>query len=147
MSPRFCAKSTSKKKYEDRLQIQPSRHKWPVIYFTLCGSLALIVMQGILWSRQPDFGVNPCSNVDASILVTGTRAGALIFLRYLIHTGLVSSERLERFDTFTSTPRVLGAVSVAEIWVTHLAISPWTITESGKSCKSFILAQPSLDVA
>ncbi|KAJ7574378.1 transcription factor IIIC subunit delta N-term-domain-containing protein [Mycena floridula] len=74
----------------------------------------------VAWTKQPEFGITPASRVDASILVIGTRAGSVLFLRY---------------EPISSTVHLLHRIKVADNWVTNLALSSWTPIKSGKCCE------------
>ncbi|KAJ6616962.1 transcription factor IIIC subunit delta N-term-domain-containing protein [Mycena sp. CBHHK59/15] len=81
-------------------------------------------MTCILWSGQADFAtVGPVPCVDSSLLVTGTRAGTLMFFRFR-----------------SSTLEHVATLEVSEKWITHLALSPWTVVEQGKcdACEIFL---------
>ncbi|KAJ3511250.1 hypothetical protein NLJ89_g4210 [Agrocybe chaxingu] len=69
----------------------------------------------IEWTSQVDFGITPTPCLDASLLILGSRAGYLTFLRY--RKG--------------EEPEYVGTLSVAEVWITHVALAGWNIVEPG----------------
>ncbi|KAJ7233033.1 transcription factor IIIC subunit delta N-term-domain-containing protein [Mycena rebaudengoi] len=69
----------------------------------------------ICWSSQADFDADPSPLLDASLFVTGTRAGTLMFFRFKNLT-------LEH----------LATLEVSENWITHLVFSAWKVIELGK---------------
>ncbi|KAJ7444557.1 putative zinc-finger of transcription factor IIIC complex-domain-containing protein [Mycena galericulata] len=74
----------------------------------------------IKWTQQADFGLNPTPLENASLLVAGTRAGMILFLRY-----------------HNSSVDLVDTLFVADQWVVCLAISSWAIVEPGK-CDAYI---------
>ncbi|KAF9025353.1 hypothetical protein BDZ89DRAFT_953917 [Hymenopellis radicata] len=76
----------------------------------------------VTWSGQARFGLSPAPCIDASLLVTGSRAGTLCFLRFDAKIG-----RLQHMKT----------LQVADTWLTHLSFSPWTVINSG-FCESWL---------
>ncbi|KAJ6568281.1 transcription factor IIIC subunit delta N-term-domain-containing protein [Mycena vulgaris] len=70
------------------------------------------------WSSHADFGISPAPRLNSSLLVTGTRAGTLMFFRF-------KNSALEH----------VASVEVADQWITHVAFSPWTALTGGE-CKS-----------
>ncbi|KAJ7097604.1 putative zinc-finger of transcription factor IIIC complex-domain-containing protein [Mycena epipterygia] len=74
----------------------------------------------IKWSQQADFGLTPSPVDNGSLLVAGTRAGMLLFLRY-------RNSSVELVDT----------LSVSQQWVVGLAISSWAVVEPG-TCDAYI---------
>ncbi|KAJ7780218.1 transcription factor IIIC subunit delta N-term-domain-containing protein [Mycena maculata] len=72
---------------------------------------------GLLWSTQAEFDITPAPCLDGSLLVTGTRAGTLMLFRF-------ENSALEHVTT----------VEVADQWITHLALSPWT--SQGGECET-----------
>jgi hypothetical protein len=56
--------------------ISPSK-----ISFAVNDFIPLSLYIGIVWSSQPDFGIAPAPFLDASLLVTGNRAGTLSLFR------------------------------------------------------------------
>lgn len=75
----------------------------------------------VAWSSQPDFGLIPSPIVDGSLLVAGSRAGSLIFLRFQ------PDQTIQHL--FTTT--------VIDTWVTHLTFSSWTLVKAG-TCESYL---------
>ncbi|CAA7270424.1 unnamed protein product [Cyclocybe aegerita] len=69
----------------------------------------------IEWTPQVDFGITPTPCLDASLLVLGSRAGYLTFLRY--RKG--------------EEPEYVGTLWVAQVWITHVAFAGWNIIEPG----------------
>ncbi|KAJ7498004.1 transcription factor IIIC subunit delta N-term-domain-containing protein [Mycena galericulata] len=70
----------------------------------------------LLWSPQAEFDISPAPCVDGSLLVTGTRAGTLMFFRF-------ADSALDHVTT----------VEVGDQWITHLAFSPWSPVQAGES--------------
>ncbi|KAJ7483210.1 transcription factor IIIC subunit delta N-term-domain-containing protein [Mycena latifolia] len=68
------------------------------------------------WSSHADFDVSPAPRLNSSLLVTGTRAGTLMFLRF-------KNSALEHVATH----------EVSDQWITHLAFSSWTAVAGEKS--------------
>ncbi|KAF8884432.1 putative zinc-finger of transcription factor IIIC complex-domain-containing protein, partial [Gymnopilus junonius] len=69
------------------------------------------------WTRQVDFGILPAPGVDGSLLVLGSRAGCLTFLRYCNN----------------ADPEHVQTLSVTEKWITQLACSSWVNVGPGHS--------------
>ncbi|KAJ7770286.1 putative zinc-finger of transcription factor IIIC complex-domain-containing protein [Mycena maculata] len=74
----------------------------------------------IKWSQQADFGLIPAPLENGSLLVAGTRAGTLLFLRYQNS----SVELVETWD-------------VSDRWIVCLAISSWSVVEPRK-CEAYV---------
>ncbi|KAJ7312923.1 putative zinc-finger of transcription factor IIIC complex-domain-containing protein [Mycena albidolilacea] len=74
----------------------------------------------IKWSQQADFGLTPAPLDNGSLLVAGTRAGALLLLRYR-----------------DSSVELIEAVSVSKQWVVCIGISSWAVVGPGK-CDAYI---------
>ncbi|KAJ6598219.1 putative zinc-finger of transcription factor IIIC complex-domain-containing protein [Mycena vulgaris] len=74
----------------------------------------------IKWSQQADFGIRPTPLNNGSLLVTGNRAGMLMFLRYR-----------------DSSVEIVDTLSVSEQWIVCLAVSSWAVVEPGK-CDAYI---------
>ncbi|KAJ7182836.1 putative zinc-finger of transcription factor IIIC complex-domain-containing protein [Mycena crocata] len=74
----------------------------------------------IKWSQQADFGLNPTPVENGSLLVAGTRAGMLLFLRYR-----------------DSSVELVDSLVITDQWIVRLAISSWAVIEPGK-CDAYI---------
>ncbi|TFK65956.1 hypothetical protein BDN72DRAFT_824041 [Pluteus cervinus] len=77
---------------------------------------------GIGWTPQADFGLTPIPVADGSLLITGNRAGRLVFFRYQPHL---------------STVLRLHIVGVSTTWVTRIATRPWKAT-SLSDCETVV---------
>ncbi|KAF7377460.1 hypothetical protein MSAN_00167800 [Mycena sanguinolenta] len=74
----------------------------------------------IHWSQQADFGLTPTPLDNGSLLVAGTRAGMLLFLRY-------RNSNVELAET----------ASISDRWIVCVKISPWFAADSGK-CDAYL---------
>ncbi|KAF7369209.1 hypothetical protein MVEN_00248500 [Mycena venus] len=74
----------------------------------------------IKWSQQADFGLTPTALENGSLLVAGTRAGMLLFLRYR-----------------NTSVELAKTVSISERWIVCLGISSWAVVEPGK-CDAYV---------
>ncbi|KAJ6485661.1 hypothetical protein C8R45DRAFT_930763 [Mycena sanguinolenta] len=79
-------------------------------------SLILIYVIGVLWSSHADFDMTPAPCVNSSLLVTGTRAGTVMFFRFK-----------------DSALAHVATITVSDEWITHLAFSFWTPLKAGES--------------
>lgn len=68
------------------------------------------------WSSHADFAVSPAPRINSSLLVTGTRAGSLMFFRF-------ENSALQHVCT----------EQVSDQWITHVTFSPWTSVVTGRS--------------
>ncbi|KDR79253.1 hypothetical protein GALMADRAFT_93153 [Galerina marginata CBS 339.88] len=77
----------------------------------------------IEWTPQADFGLSPSptTHLDASLLVLGSRAGVVTFLRH----------------KKGADPAPVGLLSVADRWITHLAFSRWELVRPGE-CEGYL---------
>ncbi|KAG7094041.1 hypothetical protein E1B28_007662 [Marasmius oreades] len=78
---------------------------------TLCSQVV-----SVEWTSQADFGIQPTPSVDGSLLVCGTRAGTLIFLR---------------FSPVDLAVQVIGTVYISKEWITHISVTLWAVVEPG----------------
>ncbi|KAJ7240849.1 putative zinc-finger of transcription factor IIIC complex-domain-containing protein [Mycena haematopus] len=74
----------------------------------------------IQWSQQADFGLTPTPLDNGSLLVAGTRAGMLLFLRYR-----------------DSDVELVHTASISDRWVVCLRISSWAVVGSRK-CEAHV---------
>ncbi|KAI1793486.1 transcription factor IIIC subunit delta N-term-domain-containing protein [Ganoderma leucocontextum] len=74
------------------------------------------------WSSQPSWNLTPAPRIDASLLAVGDRAGCVTFLRY------------GRSDRHMIP---VDEVQVSDRWVTHLAWSPWLLSQDG-TCEAML---------
>ncbi|PIL25172.1 hypothetical protein GSI_13061 [Ganoderma sinense ZZ0214-1] len=74
------------------------------------------------WSSQPSWNLTPAPRIDASLLAVGDRAGCVTLLRYV------------RSDRYVAP---VEEVQVSDRWVTHLAWSPWLLTQDG-TCEAML---------
>ncbi|KAJ6485623.1 transcription factor IIIC subunit delta N-term-domain-containing protein [Mycena sanguinolenta] len=70
----------------------------------------------VLWSSHANFDMTPAPCVDSSLLVTGTRAGTVMFFRFK-----------------DSVLAHVATITVSDEWITHLAFSFWTPLKAGES--------------
>ncbi|KAH9476063.1 Putative transcription factor tau subunit sfc9 [Psilocybe cubensis] len=75
----------------------------------------------IEWSPRPNFGLVPEPSIDASLLILGTRAGCLNFLRY------------RKADN----PEIVATLAVADKWITHTAFQGWNTVVHGH-CEGYL---------
>ncbi|KAJ8093131.1 hypothetical protein PM082_020616 [Marasmius tenuissimus] len=80
------------------------------------------------WTQQADFGIQPTPRIDGSLLICGSRAGMLIFLR---------------FNTTESTVEVIDTLHLSKEWITYVSATAWTIIESGV-CRATVAYTTSL---
>lgn len=98
---------------------------------------------GIEWTTQADFGILPAPWINGSLLILGTRAGILTFLRFssickCSVLSLLSDNTYSRYRTGES-PEHVTSLSVADSWITHLAFSTWNSVKPGY-CKIYLTA-------
>ncbi|TEB30888.1 hypothetical protein FA13DRAFT_1754967 [Coprinellus micaceus] len=74
------------------------------------------------WTSELDFGLVPHPPVDGSLLIVGSRAGSLAFLRYHSQENGV---------------RILDTLPLAQTWITHIAVSSWVAASAG-TCTSYL---------
>ncbi|KAJ6482521.1 putative zinc-finger of transcription factor IIIC complex-domain-containing protein [Mycena sanguinolenta] len=74
----------------------------------------------IHWSPQADFGLTPTALDNGSLLVAGTRAGMLLFLRYR-----------------NSTVELAETTSISDRWIVCVRFSSWITAGSGK-CDAYV---------
>ncbi|KAF9269144.1 hypothetical protein L218DRAFT_422632 [Marasmius fiardii PR-910] len=72
------------------------------------------------WTSPADFGIQPTPIIDGSLLVCGTRAGTLIFLRFV---------------PVDSSVEVIETVHLSKEWIMHISVTSWTVVEPG-ICKA-----------
>ncbi|PPQ88838.1 hypothetical protein CVT25_010267, partial [Psilocybe cyanescens] len=75
----------------------------------------------IEWTPQPNFGLLPTPSIDGSLLILGTRAGCLTFLRYRRGGG----------------PEIIATLAVADNWITQIAFSCWNKIKPGH-CEGYL---------
>lgn len=81
-------------------------------------SIAVVLQAQVVcieWTTQANFGILPAPWLNGSLLILGTRAGTLTFLR----------------SRNGELPEQVASLSVADIWITHLAFSTWNLVQSG----------------
>ncbi|KAF5309828.1 hypothetical protein D9619_010322 [Psilocybe cf. subviscida] len=83
-----------------------------------CSTAAVLQAQitTIAWTPQADFGFEPTPRLDGSLLVLGSRAGYLTFLRY----------------AHGAAPEIISTLSVSDYWITHTAFTGWKPITPGK---------------
>jgi hypothetical protein len=91
----------------------------------------------IAWTSQSDFGVAPAPFFDGSLFITGSRAGSLSFFRCVSGACNIMNNVIIifRFDPDSSADSPIHHVhhmTVSSKWITQLAVSSWTLIESGK---------------
>ncbi|KAF8962108.1 transcription factor IIIC subunit delta N-term-domain-containing protein [Flammula alnicola] len=81
-----------------------------------CTAAAVLQAQiiSIEWTPQVDFGIEPTPWIDCSLLVLGSRAGHLTFLRYR-----------------NGAAHRVASLSVSDQWITHIAFSAWNYGKPG----------------
>ncbi|KAJ8085355.1 hypothetical protein PM082_011017 [Marasmius tenuissimus] len=82
----------------------------------------------IEWTQQADFRVQPTPRIDGSLLICGSRAGMLIFLR---------------FNSTESTVDVIDTLHLSKEWITHISATAWTVAEPG-ICRATVAYTTSL---
>ncbi|KAJ7623747.1 transcription factor IIIC subunit delta N-term-domain-containing protein [Roridomyces roridus] len=71
----------------------------------------------LLWTSPAEFNIkSPSPYIDSSLVITGTRAGTLMFFRY-------ANLALDHVTT----------IQVSDQWITHLALSPWSPGQAGEA--------------
>jgi general transcription factor 3C polypeptide 4 len=90
---------------------------------------------GIEWSTQAEFGLSPATNLDGSLLACGNKAGSIFLLRFVIGRLMVQSLIIGVSCNRKSSLNHAITVEVEQgQWVTRLAFAPWAVAELGVTC-------------